>query len=334
MIGLRLLVTGWIGASTGWCDAAGGAVDLHVDLPFAVHDRHRPADLARPGSQITADTLRRGCVRVLVLSLFVPPGRDDDPEALLAVLATAEGIASRNGWARLGASAPATLRVVYAVEGAGMLADRLDLVPALVERGVLLFGPVHRRHNALAESATDPHPHPAGLSPRGRAFAHAVYRAGGILDVAHASDRAFAEIAGIAASYDKPLVASHANARAICDHPRNLGDDQLRIIAASGGVVGLAFHAPFLDRDWRRADAHDFVAHAEHLRRVMGPGHVAVGTDLDGLITPGAGLHSHAALPVLGALLRDAGWPADEIAGLLGGNAAAMLRGLATPRRP
>ena len=315
-----------------------GVVDLHVDLPFQVHYHGRDRGLSRPGGQLSAAALRAGHVRGLVLSLFVPTGlapRVLRYDELVAVLDTADGIVRANE----GLLAPArrfsgpmpdgagAVRVVYAVEGSQPIAGHLERIPDLVRRGVVLFGPVHAHHDDLADSSGDPHPGRGGLTPRGEQFVRAVYAAGALVDVSHASDEAFDDIAAIATAMHRPLVASHSNARALCPHPRNLTDDQLRAIAASGGMVGLNFHSPFLRADRRPAGIADVVRHARHVHAVMGPGHLSIGSDLDGEIRAARGLASHAGLPVLARRLHDAGLPADEVAAILGRTAWRLLGG-------
>lgn len=265
-------------------------------------------------------------MRTVVLSLFVPhPMEARDADALLEVLETAEALVASRGWARARDAAPGQIGVVYAVEGAGPLAARPDLIPSLVGRGVQLFGLVHTHHNALAESSSDPHSHPPGLSKSGKRFVRAVYDAGALIDVSHASDASFDDVAAIALEQHKPIVASHSNARAVADHDRNLTDAQLRVVADTGGVVGVAFHAPFLRRAWREASVEDLVQHVAHMRAVMGPGHVAIGSDLDGLITAANGLSSHASIPAIATALQGSGLARAEVAAVLGGNAARIL---------
>jgi membrane dipeptidase len=309
-------------APVPWCDRERGAVDLHVDLPFQVHYRERPADLREPGGDVSAESLRRGCVRTLVLSLFVP-GERVELDELLDVLAAAERIVQVNGWSMLGE--PGEVAVVFSIEGSAALLGELDAIPRLVARGVRLFGLVHARHNALAESSSDPHPHAHGLSEEGRAFVQAVYDAGALVDVSHASDATFDDVATIARAKKRPLVATHSNARALSDHRRNLTDAQLRTIADTKGVVGVAFHAPFLRRAWKDASAKDFARHVAHMIEVMGPSHVAIGSDLDGLITPAQGLASHAGLWAIAMHVRAEGIDEAALAGLMGGNALRVL---------
>ena len=102
-------------------------------------------------------------------------------------------------------------------------------------------------------------------------------QASGILiDVSHLSEKSFWDLIRITR---QPILASHSNCRSLCDHSRNLTDDQLRAIAETGGTVGLNLYPPFLGE---RADFDCLRRHLEHMLRLCGEHHVALGGDLDG----------------------------------------------------
>ena len=95
----------------------------------------------------------------------------------------------------------------------------------------------------------------------------------------HASgDKSFYDAIDISAT---PIVCSHSNCRSLCDHPRNLTDDQLRALAKCGGVAHTTFYPGFLNAAGE-ADIMDAVAHLEHAISIMGIDHVGIGTDFDG----------------------------------------------------
>ncbi|MBE6927760.1 MAG: membrane dipeptidase [Ruminococcaceae bacterium] len=114
-----------------------------------------------------------------------------------------------------------------------------------------------------------------GLTDLGRAFVH---RAKGrmLIDVSHLGDRAFWDLLELT---DAPILASHSNCRSLCPHSRNLTDDQLRQIAQTGGTVGLNLYVPFLGEN---ANFETIRRHLEHMLRLCGEDHVALGGDLDG----------------------------------------------------
>jgi membrane dipeptidase len=301
-------------------------VDLHVDLPFQIHYRSRSPDLSQPGGDVTAASLQAGCVELVVLSLFLPTGLKPRPhtvDELLAVLATAERTVAANPL--LSRTSGSGVQIIFSLEGSQAIAQRLDLIPQLVGRGVLLFGLVHAHHNDLSDSSSDPHPGRGGLTRLGEGFVAAVYQAGALIDLSHASDETFDDVATIARQWGRPLVATHSNARAITAHRRNLTDGQLQTIAASGGLVGMTFHSPYLRGDRQRATVADAARHARHLIDQMGPSHVAIGSDLDGLIQHPNGLESHHGMPSLIGALQRQGIEGDVLRALLRDNALRVL---------
>jgi membrane dipeptidase len=110
-------------------------------------------------------------------------------------------------------------------------------------------------------------------------------------------------------------VASHSGAHALCAASRNLTDEQLDVIGASGGLVGIVFATPFLRPDFADAPETPLASIVDHVRYVadrIGPRHVALGSDFDGATVP-AELGDAAGLPKLVAALRDAGFGEEEL---------------------
>ena len=103
-------------------------------------------------------------------------------------------------------------------------------------------------------------------------------RLGVLVDMSHAGEKSFYDALDIST---KPIVCSHSSARALCDHPRNLTDDQMRALAAKGGVAQTTIYNGFLCKD-AQATILDVIAHLEHAIDVMGIDHVGLGTDFDG----------------------------------------------------
>ncbi len=151
--------------------------------------------------------------------------------------------------------------------------------------------------------------------------------------MSHVSDAAFADIAVIARAHGAPVVATHSNARALAGQPRNLTDDQLRVIRDTGGVAGVNFHSPFVNGT-NEATVADVVAQVEHMVAVAGVDHVAVGSDFDGGIKPPEGLADAAALPALAAALRARGMSYDDVLKVFSLNALRILGWRPAPRLP
>ncbi len=291
--------------------------DLHLDTPSQVLLQDVGLD-APAGLGSGLARMRDGGTNLAVMVLW--PGKPgvEHRARTLALLERMEAEVARlpdvvrvdTPAAARAAAAAGQVGVVYALEGAHGLGDdwRADLV-ALRARGLVLLGLTWSTSNRFAGSSGDGG---GGLTAEGRALVAEARRLGILIDVSHASD---ATVADVCAADAGPLVASHSNARAVRDHARNLTDPQIRCIAASGGVVGLNLHAPFLGEG---ADTAAVVRHAAHLRDVGGPGVVALGSDFDGWITTPAGLPDAGALPTLWAALAADGWDAAGVRGVRG----------------
>jgi membrane dipeptidase len=311
-----------------------GLVDLHVDLPYQYG--YKGATFAHGTGQFAArDLLRAGVVGV-VLPLFVPARvspegpRIDDLEASYQRVISA--ISVTRPYAAPGCAASAArVRTWLAFEGAGPLAERPEALDGWVARGVSSVGLVHTRGNALASSSGDPPPVSAGLSDAGRALVRRAQSLGVAVDVSHASDLAVRDVLALANESHVPVIATHSDARALVNEARNLDDDTLRAIAHTGGVVGVNFYTKFLARG-RRAKIADVVRHVQHLIRIAGVDHVAIGSDFEGDITPPADLPNVRALPRLSGALGAAGLSADAIERVFGLNALRVLCGGKAPR--
>ncbi len=308
-------------------DRAWGVVDLHVDIPYQLGTMARP--IAVGSGQFVAERAKRAGYRAVVLALFVPkrPGTQGpeigDLERLYQRLMKE---LERDPVFLMPCAEPRAGRLAtfLAIEGSGPLAADLDQISVWVERGVRLFGLVHADDNLLSASATGLGRKSDGLTERGREFVARVTQEGGIVDVSHASDRAALEAVEIARSLGGTVVASHSNARSVTPHPRNLPDPVIAAIGASGGVIGVNFHSPFL-RKKGRATLADAVRHVRYLVDRVGVDHVAIGSDFEGGIVPALGLESAARIERLPVALRAAGFAEAEIEAILGGNAWRLL---------
>ena len=182
------------------------------------------------------------------------------------------------------------------------------------QRGVVYMTLCHNGDNDLCDSARGNAEH-GGLSVLGRAVISEMNRVGMMVDLSHAAESSFYQ--AIEASRT-PIVCSHSSARALCDHPRNLTDDQLRALAASGGVAQVCLYDGFLRKEGG-ATIDDAVRHIVHMVRVAGIDHVGIGTDFDGdggII----GCADASELINLTRRLRAEGFSEQDIEKLWGGN--------------
>ncbi len=222
--------------------------------------------------------------------------------------------------------------VVLGVEGADAVGHDVERIDAWHERGVRVIVLVHLRDNVLGTTClpwqryAGPWPvrrHASpGLSPTGARVVERMNRLGVVVDVAHA-DRA--TLLGVVDVTTAPVVSSHTGARALQDFARYLADDELRAIASTGGVVGLW---PYRTRRFGVRSISDLVAHARHIADTVGPEHLAIGTDMNGVPGVMAGFGDETDLPKVTAALLDGGFDDREVTGILGANALRVLAGV------
>jgi microsomal dipeptidase-like Zn-dependent dipeptidase len=212
---------------------------------------------------------------------------------------------------------------MLSIEGLQDLEGDIRNLDRLYDAGFRMAGMAHFFDNDVAGSMHGLAKR--GLTPLGRQVIARMEAKGMIVDVAHASHPAVADILRIAR---RPVVSSHGGVQATCKVNRNLTDDEIRGIARTGGVVGIGY--------WEAAvcsTSPAAVARAiAHVRDLVGIAHVGLGSDFDGAVT--TGFDTSQLTGVTQALL-DRGFTADEIAAVMGGNVLRLLHaGLAPAVAP
>ena len=167
--------------------------------------------------------------------------------------------------------------IMLGIENGLALEGDVANVGHFARRGAVYITLCHNGDNDLCDSARGCSTH-GGVSELGAKAIAEMNRMGVMVDLSHASERSFYDALDISR---QPIVCSHSSSRALCDHPRNLTDDQMRALAAKGGVAQTTFYAGFL-RTGGEATVLDAMAHLEHAIGVMGIDHVGIGTDFDG----------------------------------------------------
>lgn len=173
------------------------------------------------------------------------------------------------------------IAIILALEGGHHVGNDLRNLEYFRQAGVLYITLVHFLNNAAAESSlfADWTPE-APLKPFGKEMIAEMNRLGIAVDVAHCSERAFWEVME---HVTHPPLYSHGGAHALCNHHRNLTDDQARAIAERGGVLGVMLYPGYLKRHGWRAGVGDVVRHLEHWLKTVGPDAIAVGSDMNGV---------------------------------------------------
>ncbi|NOZ50675.1 MAG: membrane dipeptidase [Chloroflexi bacterium] len=166
---------------------------------------------------------------------------------------------------------------ILSLEGVEALVGRMSLLHIFHRLGVRNIGLTWNHRNAAADGVQVGSQ--AGLTAFGRELVATCNQIGIMLDLSHLNP---AGVADVLALSHKPVIASHSNADALCPHPRNLTDDQLRGVAANGGVVGVTFVREFISPDPAAATLERMIDHIDHIVQVAGIDHVGIGSDFDG----------------------------------------------------
>ena len=167
--------------------------------------------------------------------------------------------------------------IMLGIENGHALDGNIENLYHFAQRGIVYMTLCHNGDNDICDSARGNATH-NGVSAFGRQVISEMNRLGIMVDLSHAAEKSFYDALEMST---QPIVCSHSSCRALCDHPRNLTDDQMRALAAKGGVMQVTLYNGFLVKDGE-ATIEDAMRHLEHAIDVMGIDHVGLGTDFDG----------------------------------------------------
>jgi membrane dipeptidase len=303
-------------------------VDLHADTLLDLAAGRRTLAGGTGAGHVDLPRLRQGGVDVQVFAAFIHPREAAQGRARVRTLITAfhraiDQHAGEISHARTvgeleTAVAGEKIAAVLAIENGGdAIQGEVEQIDWLYREGVRIMGLVWNQANPLADGALEVRH--GGLTPLGRRVVRRIQDLGIAIDVSHLSPAAFWDVL---AATRGPLLATHSNASAVHAHKRNLSDLQLRAMAARGGVVGVNFYPVFLGG----TTLDRVVAHIDHMVRVMGIDHVALGSDFDGIRQVPHGLEDVSRLPNLTAALLARGYTPEQAQKILGGNALRVFR--------
>lgn len=205
---------------------------------------------------------------------------------------------------------------ILALEDSDGLERSLNTLRSLYEIGLRSVGLTHNPISWAAAGQQEPAA--GGLTTHGVALVRELNHLGILVDVSHINNAGFWDVI---AQTDQPVIASHSNCRALCNHPRNLDDHQIEAVAATGGVVAITFVPKFVCATSPTLDR--LLDHIDHAITVAGPAHVGLGSDFDG----GGTLIPHAGeYPCITAGMLDRGYDDAVIRGVLGENHLRVFR--------
>jgi membrane dipeptidase len=266
-----------------------GGVDCQVFAISSVRERTRPYALR---------------TAMEMIGLFY--GECERHKDAVAPVTTHEGIVKAAGEGKVAA--------MLSIEGADVIEAKVGLLRVFHRLGVRMVGLVHSLRNELADGVADARTG-GGLSQLGVQAVEELDRLGVLIDVSHLSDAGFWDLMEVAKG---PVMASHSNARAVCDHPRNMTDEMIKAMADRGGVMGMNFAPSFVHPT--RATVQGVVDHIDHIVDLVGPDHVGLGSDFDGIPYTPVGLEDATRMPNITAELMKREYEEEDIKKILGGN--------------
>ena len=170
---------------------------------------------------------------------------------------------------------------LFTVENGSALNGKIENVKLFADMGVKMITLTWNGKNQIGDGAEVKAP--KGITEFGKSAVAEMEKDNIIVDVSHASEKLFYDVAEIA---KRPFVASHSNSKAVTDHNRNLTDEQFKIIANNGGIVGINFHKAFLADDPEKANKFDMLKHIDRFLSLGGENTVCLGSDFDGCDLP------------------------------------------------
>ena len=305
-------------------------LDAHCDTLTVLGGQERELGARSARGHLDLPRLKQGGVRVQFFAAFIAPGFKWAPalralelidlyhrelkrnDALLLHVETAGDIER--------AAAAGKIAALLTVEGGEALAGALSVLRALYRLGVRGLTLTWNGRNELADGVGESGGG-GGLTGFGKSVVREMNDLGMLVDVSHLSEPGFWDVLEVSG---QPVIASHSNCRALCDHPRNLSDGQIRALSKKGGVLGITFVPEFLGG--REASLGHVLNHIEHAVKVGGVDAVGLGSDFDGTDNLPRGLADCAFYPEITRGLMERGYGEEPVRKILGGNFLRVLR--------
>lgn len=269
---------------------------------------------------------REGGGRWQIAAVFTPPdltGKDAFYHALWHLERTLEWVETHRDKVRLilrkeDLRDDGRVGILLSLEGASPLIGKVENLRLFFRLGVRCLTLTWNHRNEVADGV-GLEKAAGGLTEVGKAIVVGCEEMGIAIDVSHLSERSFYDLMGV---IRKPVFASHSNFRAICDHRRNLTDEQAKAIAETGGIICLTFVPSFVGG----RGLENFLRHYEHGRKLLGEDKLGLGSDFDGCTEPVIPDAAH--FPHLSRALHDAGVSLSAIRKLFSTNLLRHFRRL------
>lgn len=321
--------------------------DGHNDLPWEVRKQGKSSfetiDISKAQPEMHTDIprLREGGLKAQFWSVYVPADTSETGDSLIQ---TFEQIDIVDRMVKrypdvfeMASTADDIERVIdsgkiacmMGIEGGHSIEGSLQNLKRFYDRGCRYMTLTHSKTLPWADSATDEPKH-GGLTEFGKEVIREMNRLGMLVDLSHVTPEVMKQAISVSTA---PIIFSHSSALAINEHPRNVPDEVLPLVAKNGGVVMVNFFSKFViptellrSNDTARGSIHDVVDHIEHIIKVAGVDHVGIGSDFDGVPRLPVQLEDVSKYPLITQELLNRGYTKQDIHKILGGNILRALR--------
>jgi membrane dipeptidase len=205
---------------------------------------------------------------------------------------------------------------MLSIEGGEAVEADLGILRMLHRLGVRAMTLTWNERNQIADGAAEGRTK-GGLTHFGLELVAEMSKIGMVIDVSHISDAGFFDVIETTKS---PIIASHSNCRAICNHRRNLTDEMIKLLAEKGGVMGMNFAPAFVDENKDNATLERVLDHVDHVVKIASVEHVGIGSDFDGIENTPKGLEDVTKMPDFTEGLLKRGYGEEDVIKILGEN--------------
>lgn len=264
-------------------------IDLHCDALLKLSEGKGALRFANAKElQTNKQRLQAGKVRAQCFAIFIEPEikSDDKFQAALdqvdyfyeEVLGKNPEMRQIKEWSDFDQLKSGEIGVMLTLEGVDAIGNDLTKLRTLYRLGVRSVGLTWNNANLAADGAGEPRG--GGLTTFGKEIVKENNEHRVLTDVSHLSEKAFWDVMELA----KYPIASHSNSKALCNHPRNLTDEQAKAMFNKGGMVHVVYHPPFVKAIGNVTIA-DLIKHIDHFCSLGGVKQIGLGSDFDGIST-------------------------------------------------
>lgn len=298
-------------------------IDLHCDVLWKLWESKGKISFSdSPGLDANKERLNKGNVKIQCFAVFIPPELKTTEQFQAAleqinyfyteILEANHDMIQIKSWKDVLKLKPDQTGAVLTLEGIDCIGNDIQKLSILKHMGVLSVGLTWNYGNLAADGAQEPRG--AGLTEYGKKVV--LYNNDNRLltDVSHLSERAFWDVIDLAHF----PIASHSNAKSICDHPRNLTDKQAEALFEKNGMIHVVFYPEFTDEK-DVVTVSDLIRHIDHFSSLGGVSHIGFGSDFDGIDKHISGLENASKYPnLINELLKY--YSEEQVRGFAGQN--------------